>query len=116
MNESDEKLAARAKELFDESVEGLDAQTLSRLNQGRHAALEAAAGSRPEWVRWAPATGIAAAAVVAAVMLQEPGTDVPAAPASDFEILLGEESIDMLEELEFYAWLDAADLETIGDG
>ena len=116
MNESDEKLAARAKELFDESVDGLDGETLSRLNQGRHAALEAAKHGRPDWVRWAPATGVAAAAVVAVVMLQEPGTDIPEAPASDFEILLGEESIDMLEELEFYAWLDAADLEASGDG
>ncbi len=35
-----EQIEDRAKTLFDESVERLDAATLSRLNQGRHKALE----------------------------------------------------------------------------
>ncbi len=117
MNTSDEKLGKRAKALFDESVDGLDAETLSRLNRGRQAAIEAAAdGRRSQWVRWAPATGVAAAAVFAVMVMQRPGNDVIEAPASDFEILLSEESIDMLEDLEFYAWLDASDLDLNGDG
>ena len=35
-----EDFAVQAKEAFDDSVERLDAAALSRLNQGRHAALE----------------------------------------------------------------------------
>ena len=34
----DEPIARQAKQLFDDSVERLDAATLSRLNQGRHQA------------------------------------------------------------------------------
>ena len=105
-----DELHSKAKQLFDDSVDGLDAATLSRLNRGRHEAL-AEAGRRRTLVRWAPAGGLAAAAVVAVVMVQSP--DVTEAPpgstAADFEILLGEDSLDMLEDLEFYDWLDVAD-------
>ena len=107
MRRSDEKFADEAKALFDESVERLDAATLSTLNRNRHAALEQARGARVRWLRWAPATGVAAAILVA-VVLALPGNGVETIPAatSDVDILLGEESIEMLEDLEFYVWLD----------
>ena len=41
--------------------------------------------------------------------------DVITAPGTDLEILLSEESIEMLEDLEFYSWLDTQDLEGDGD-
>jgi len=119
MNERTEKPAAtddqafvtKAKEVFDQSVQALDAETQSRLNRGRHEALAHAGSgvSYGQWLRWAPATGVAAAAVVAVVVLTgRPAVDelTPMASASDFEILLDEESFEMLEELEFYSWLD----------
>ena len=42
------------------------------------------------------------------VIVQNPvGTDEPPpAAVADMEILLGEDSIEMFEELEFYSWLD----------
>ena len=107
MNESDKKFANEAKALFDTSVDELDAATLSALNRRRQAALEAGRGRRAQWRRWAPAAGVTAAVVVA-VMLALPRTDVvESVPASDMDILLGEESIEMLEDLEFYAWMAA---------
>jgi len=116
MNKTDEQLAQQAKEAFDRSVDGLDAATLSRLNRGRQAALGAAENPRREWLRWMPATGVAAAVLVLMFTLDGPGDiDVISAPATDLEILLSEESIEMLEELEFYSWLDAEDLEGDGD-
>lgn len=111
MKTSDEKLEQTAKQLFDESVDGLDAASLSRLNRGRQAAIEAAGSGRPQWTLWAPAAGVAAAAVVAVVMLQTPNVEVMDSSAADLDILLAEESIEMLEELEFYAWLDTVDLD-----
>ena len=40
----------------------------------------------------------------------EPRPDaVEAVPAGDMDILLGEESIEMLEDLEFYAWMELQD-------
>jgi len=117
---NDERLAASAKQTFDESVESLDAATLSRLNRGRHRALEEMqrAKSRQQWVRWAPATGIAAAALITVMVMRGPDEVVlPVTPvtASDFEILLDDEPLEMLEDLEFYSWIDSSDLTGSGD-
>lgn len=109
--EKDKALVDTAKKLFDDSVEQLDAATLSKLNQARQRALAEAGKATPRhaWSRWAPATGVAAAAAVAIFVLQQPGLDnVVVAPstASDFELLLDEHELDMFEELEFFALLD----------
>jgi len=110
MKESAEKFSAAAKKVFDDSVDGLDAATLSRLNRGRQAALQAAGRSDKRWSHWMPATGVAAALMIAIVMMRGPGAiDVIEAPVNDFEILMSEEDIDLFEELEFYSWLDSID-------
>lgn len=115
----DEKFAATAKNLFDDSVASLDAATLSQLNQRRQSALARLAGRQraQAWLRWMPASGLAAAAVVAVMMMQGPGVvDIPEMPdtaATDFEILLGDDSLEMIEELEFYSWIDVADLDAL---
>jgi hypothetical protein len=117
---NDERLADTAKQLFDESVESLDAATLSRLNRSRHDALAELqhAKSARQWVRWMPATGVAAAALVTVMLMRGPsGVVLPATPVavSDFEILLDDEHLEMLEDLEFYSWLDSSDLGGSGD-
>ncbi len=117
----DEKeLTAQAKELFDDSVERLDAATLSRLNQGRQQALQEIreTGTAGQWARWVPAGGLAAAAVVAVVVWQGMPVEhsAPAAgTATDFEIMLSVDSMYMLEDLEFYSWIYTANIETNGD-
>jgi hypothetical protein len=114
--QGDQRMAQEAKKVFDESVDGLDAATLSRLNRGRQAALSQAARRGKEWRRWTPAAGVAAAVLLAVITLRGPGeVDVITAPASDLEILLGEESIEMFEELEFYSWLETQELDGDGD-
>lgn len=110
----DEALAARAKSLFDESVASLDGQTQSRLNRARQAALAGTGGRqiRKGFSQWLPAAGVAAAAVVAAVLwFSRPVVEEIVRPTSvtDFEIILQEESFEMLEELEFYSWMDLDD-------
>ncbi len=108
----DDRFESKAKELFDDSVERLDAATLSQLNQRRQAALAEASGegSRVHWGRWLPAVGVTAAAVVAVVMMQgtPPVVELPSDEVTDFEILLSEDNIEMIEELEFYDWLELA--------
>jgi len=111
--------ADKARELFDESVSRLDAATLSRLNKGRHDALERLQHARlaQQWRRWVPATGIAAAVLLTVMVTRGPGMivapDVPAT-VTDFEILMDEEGLEMLEDLEFYSWIDPADFEGAG--
>ncbi len=113
MKRTDEEFARSAREAFDESVDKLDAATLSRLNRDRHAALAELKRSRVVWTRWAPATGVAAALVVAVVLLQTPtGVEEVPVAVTDMEILLGEDSIEMLEDLEFYSWIDTVNLES----
>jgi hypothetical protein len=117
----DEKeLTAQAKALFDDSVERLDAATQSRLNQGRQRALQEIRETRSggEWARWVPAGSLAAAAVVAVVVWQGAPVEnnTPAAGiATDFEIILSEDSLDMLEDLDFYSWVDTTSLDPEGD-
>lgn len=108
---SDEEFAQRAKQQFESSVASLDAATLSQLNQRRQRALAEIGSSAPatHWFRWLPATGVAAAAVIAVVMLQGPGvSELPAfeTAAPELEILISDEDLEMLEDLEFYSWLD----------
>ena len=115
-----EQIANQAKELFDDSVERLDAAALSRLNRGRHQALAELrkAGPFAQWSRWVPATGLAAAAVVTVMVMRGPVVEGPGdAPvtASDFEMLLEEDGFEMFEDLEFYSLLDAVDLEPNGN-
>ena len=111
MKKSDEQFANEAKSLFDASVDELDAATLSTLNQGRQRALEAARSPLNPLLRWVPAAGVAAAVLIAVmVTLPGPGTvEMMPSVASDMEILLGEDSIEMFEELEFYSLLDVMD-------
>lgn len=112
--DGDDAFLTQAAELFDDSVAGLDAQTRSRLNRGRQAALAAAAKSGPgaRWLAWAPLG--AAAAVTAVAIVTWNGQEVPDAftapqAASDLEILMDGEELEMLEELEFYSWLELGD-------
>lgn len=117
-DKTDAQFAERSKTLFDDSVKSLDAATLSKLNQGRQAALAEVADKAPgsAWLRWMPASGLAAAAVIAVIMMQGGPDPVPAIPdtaATDFEMLLGDDSLEMIEELEFYSWIDLAELETL---
>lgn len=117
---NDEQFAEQAKALFDNSVDNLDAAALSRLNKSRHAALEQLQRSpahSPSLV-WVSATGIATAALVAAIIIRGPvefETPFESPVASDFEILLDADSLEMLEELEFYSWLELAELEADGN-
>jgi hypothetical protein len=46
------------------------------------------------------------------VILPDPaGVQPVPAEVTDMEILLGEDSIEMLEDLEFYAWIDMLEQE-----
>ena len=109
----------RARALLDESVQSLDAATLSRLNRVRQAALGQGKRSTAAW--FLPA-GLAGACVLLLAVAAwhgrtpHPATtrvDAPiAAGAGDADALADDE--DLYENLEFYAWLDAQDQDPPG--
>jgi hypothetical protein len=106
------EIEQRAKSLFDESVERLDGQTRSKLTRARQAALDELKHqrARPRWLAH-PLGGLTAAALVAVVVLMWPGvvrtpTGPGAEPRDDLEIVANGDEIEMLQDVEFYAWLD----------
>jgi hypothetical protein len=106
------ELAARARQLFVESVETLDAETRSRLARARARAVAAAgSGRRSAWSqpsRLVTLGGAAVAVLLLALLSQRPGSSVGPAEAAvvdDLDILLEGEDLDLFEDLEFYAWL-----------
>jgi NADH:ubiquinone oxidoreductase subunit 5 (subunit L)/multisubunit Na+/H+ antiporter MnhA subunit len=114
----------RAREVFDASVDGLDARTRSRLNQARQAATtEIERSHRAPWRMWAPAGALAAAALVAVLLWRAPGTnDAPPAQQAQVqpalgtdasgdaaEILAAGDDLDLAsEDLDFYEYVAVA--------
>lgn len=103
----------KARALFEDSVERLDASTRSKLTQARNRALEEvnAGARRRRWI-WAPVGGAALVAVVAVVMVSSgglrSGNESGAMALEDIDIVADSENLDMLEDVEFYQWLDDA--------
>ncbi|TVM19275.1 hypothetical protein DPQ33_02635 [Oceanidesulfovibrio indonesiensis] len=98
------------RHVLDESVDNLDGATRSALTRSRRAALErheARAGGFRRWIRPAalPAAGLAAAAVLLVMVLQN-GVSVPPEDfVADIEMLGAEETTDFFENLDFYLWI-----------
>ena len=99
------------RELFEDSVERLDARTRSKLTQARNRALDEVkkGATRRRWI-WAPAGGFALAAVVAVVIVVVAGPArrrrPDAAALEDLDIVADSDNLEMLQDVEFYAWLD----------
>jgi hypothetical protein len=105
----------RAREIFDASVEGLDAEMRSRLNRARQMAVaQVERGRRSPWRAWWPAAAAASVALLAVVLWRMPGEGVdptartaePAPAAEVVELLATGEDVDVAsEDPEFYTWL-----------
>jgi hypothetical protein len=108
-------LERKARALFDESVERLDGRTRSRLTQARNRAVDELRNGavRRRWLR-SPIGGLAVAAVAAVIVVvwTDPfrsGDQTGVLPLEDIDIVADSESLEMLEDMEFYVWVgDAA--------
>ena len=112
--------ALATRELLDAQGDNLDAATRSRLNQARQRALDE--GLRPRARRWQwPALALSCACGVVLVLGLGLRTAAPvieaepllAAPMSEpeYEMLVAGEDLELIENLEFYAWLDQQSLD-----
>jgi hypothetical protein len=103
-------LEDRSRELFEDSVERLDARTRSRLNQARQRALaEMDKGKARRYWLGAPLGGLAAAALVALVLIRTggdaPGNENGGAMLDDFDIVADADNFEIVQDVEFYSWL-----------
>jgi hypothetical protein len=107
--DGEEEFERRTKAVFDESVGNLDTHTRSQLAQARATALNEIAqrSSHRTWRIWAPITALAAAAVtgVAVMVSNRPQRSQPSSAFEDFD-LLAREDLEMMQDLDFYVWLD----------
>lgn len=100
----------RVRRTLDDSVDNLDAQTLSRLTQARQDALEQVE-SKPYlhkhrfWLTTAGLVATAAAVILAIFLTRVPSVPQYYSAIEDVEILAASENPEFFSELEFYAWL-----------
>ena len=110
-NKSDEiEFLHRVRAQLDAGTDNMDAQTRSRLSQVRYRALhreESFSGWRTTLV---PA-GVFAAALTTMVIFGSAGPQPEVVPGFDDLELLSAADFDLLDELEFYEWLDALAVE-----
>jgi hypothetical protein len=118
MDDRDQAFEARSRELFKETVDGLDARTRSRLTRARHLALQAATSSTGQsrarvWLPFAAA----ACALVLAVALWMGAPHRALSPASaehptaleDLDIVASNDELELFDDdVDFYRWVDAA--------
>jgi hypothetical protein len=99
--ENDKHFAEQVKRQLDRHADAVDEFTAARLGAARKRALQ-----QHDRVphRWLPIAGLAAAATVLAVLVlmqpahqEDPG----------WELWVAQDDIDVIEELDFYAWLEA---------
>ncbi len=102
--DKEEAFTKKVKQELDRHADAVDELTAARLQAIRKTALSGAA--RPGF-SWLPATGLAAAAALVAVLVLNlvPG-NINGLPG-DTELLSQMDDLELLEELEFYAWLEA---------
>ncbi len=120
MNATDEsRWLAQLRSQLDADARGLDAATASKLNRARQHALDVGLTRRRStsgFLRYALAASIAAVlAMNVLVRVPEPTEPMPAVVAApvvdDIELLAGTEEFEMIEDLEFYAWLELQSLD-----
>jgi len=112
---------ATISDLLDRSVEQIDQDTLTALSQARAQAVQVArdAGQPARWRGWLWPTGGLATAVaiaLAVIMLNNaavnPGGELG---VSEFEILASHDTLEVIEDLEFYQWLSDAAFDEPGE-
>lgn len=102
----EERFIARAKQVLDHTVDGVDYQTRLRLQHARVAACE----GRParSWrLLWAGGLATVSVAAIALILwVKQPALENHHAPVlEDMDLVLSAENVELAEDLEFYHWL-----------
>ncbi len=106
----DKKLTSAAKAALNEQTENLSSDTQQRLRLAREQALQRADkglwAHSPSW-KWlsGAGAGIALASVIAFMIVPNLQSN-SLSPLDDLELLTAEVDLDLVDDLEFYQWLD----------
>jgi len=111
----DDQFSGAAGRMLCDSADEIDAAAAARLKRGRQAALDQWRERRNRRPWLVPALSTAAVGALAVVLWVSQGVApdgsgplVPAVEsAADMDLLLAADSLEMFEDLDFYAWLDA---------
>lgn len=110
-----EKFDEKTRELLDDHAERLDAATLSKLHQARNRAVER---KRRFSVQpgWAGAGALVASLAVAVIYFDN--QQLPPLPAIYEDPLqqAAAEEMELMDDLEFYAWLVLQEEASLGEG
>ena len=109
MNRSEEHFVEQLRGALDANAQKVDTSTLDRLAQIRRQAMSRRAVESSFIPRFAPAIAFAASAIMLAIMLRVPDGSIPELDANAmlFEVVLASNDLELIEDLEFYSWLDA---------
>jgi len=112
MNKTDEEFIKSVRTVLEDSTENLGAATRSKLTIARHQALAQKDKKRSSWFVVPAGTfaSLFAAMLIFTIWSGNGELDNPSL-MEDMELLSSSESFELLEELEFYEWLDIENYE-----
>jgi hypothetical protein len=105
--ENENELEKNIRQSLDESVDSLDANTLSKIRQIRAQAVENAGTQHIKW-QGIFVGGLATACVMvfAVMVLLNSPAPMQTVPADDLELISSSDDLELFEDLEFYEWLE----------
>lgn len=102
--QNEQAFVEQIKRRLDRQANELDELTVGRLGAARQRAVDAVSRPKQSWI---PAIGIATATVVVfAVAVWQNPSDLPG-PYEELDIIASGEDLELIEDLDFYDWLDA---------
>lgn len=109
MNRSDANFLEQLRNALNADTDNIDPRTLDRLARNRRNAITQRAVRSNFIPRFAPGIAFAASAIMLAILLRVPDGSIPELDPDItlFEIALVDVELELIEDLEFYHWLDA---------
>ena len=106
--DNEDELNTNIKQRLDKSVEEIDANTLSSIRQIRAKAMEKTENRKYPKQNSMLIGGLATACVfvLAVILLLNPETPVQQIPVDELEMISSIDNLELIEDLEFYEWLE----------
>ena len=101
----DKQFVDKVRQTLDQHADAVDEVTAARLAAIRRNALDSRS-RRPHWLPAAAWSAVAASVLTVALFLNQ-GTDLPGIDLDALELVAQSEDLELIEELDFYDWLDS---------